>query len=167
MSMSIKRGGAIAIPTIRTPTTGTVTEMLGAVSADCRGLLPSCHVDRDARHEVGVSGGEEADDAGLVFGCRDPAEGCALDRGGLPLRGASLPVRPDALRERETGRDGIHRDAMWPELGGELPGERDDAALGGCIGAAARLGEAAAGDRGDVDDLPALLPLHHRHHGMA
>ena len=60
----------------------------------------------------------------------------------------------------------VDRDAVRSQLEGELAGEGDDAALGGGIGAAARDAEAAPGDRRQVDDLAALLPLHHRHHSV-
>src|SRR5439155_13840260 len=78
-----------------------------------------------------------------------------------------LALWPDTIGEREAGGDGIDADTVGPELEGELARQRDDPALGGGVGAAARLREPAAGDGGDVDDLAAFLPLHHRHDRMA
>ena len=54
-----------------------------------------------------------------------------------------------------------------PELERELAGERDDSALGGRVGAAARRAQAPSRDRRDVDDLAAALPLHHRRDRVA
>ncbi len=70
-------------------------------------------------------------------------------------------MRSESVR---LGRDRVDRDAVGAQLEGELAGERDDAALGGGVGARARPAEPAAGDRGQVDDLAAPLPLHHRDH---
>ena len=75
-------------------------------------------------------------------------------------------MRPDAFGQRDAGGDGIDVDAVRTELVGELAGEGDDAALGRGVGARTVGAEPPPGDRGQVDDLAAAAPLHHRDHGM-
>src|SRR5439155_17444388 len=121
----------------------------------------SVDVDGDAGNEVGVAGREEADDARLIHRLRHAAQrhlrrlACAL------FRGHRVPARAQSWAEREAGGDRVHGDAVRAELERELPGERDDPALGGGVGAAARRAQAAARDRREVDDLPTALTLHH------
>src|SRR5689334_15422075 len=69
-------------------------------------------VDREPRDEIGVGRGEEADDVRLVGRLGDAPEGRALDLLGLRGLRALVPVRPDALGQRDRGRDGIDVDAV-------------------------------------------------------
>src|SRR4029450_3019796 len=94
-------------------------------------------IDRQARNEIGVRRGEEADHVGLVGRLGDAAQRRALDLLGLRGLRALVPMGPDALRQGDTGGDGIDVDAVGPELEGELAGESDDAALGRGVGAGA------------------------------
>src|SRR4029453_13677518 len=156
---ALARLRAIGPPMAPSPMNPTLPAML--LSA---GLLLEAarDVDGEARDEVGVGRGEETDQVGLVGGPGDGARGGAFDLLGLRGLRALVPMRADALRQGDAGRDGVDVDAVGPELEGELAGEGDDAALGRGIGAGAVEAQAPSRDRGQVDDLAAALLLHHR-----
>src|SRR6185437_15960980 len=123
-------------------------------------------VDRLAGDEIGVLRRQEADYPGLVDRLGDAAQRGLVDLGGLGLLAAALPMRADALGQRDARRDRVDVDAVGAELVAELFGEGDDPALCRGIGGARRDAAAAPGDRGQVDDLAAALLLHHRHDGV-
>jgi hypothetical protein len=64
----------------------------------------------------------------------------------LSLRRALVPVGPDPLRQRETGRDRIDVDPKRSQFERQLSRERDDPALRRGIGTAAFHTHPAAGD---------------------
>src|SRR5690349_22790072 len=89
----------------------------------CRArLLTAGDVDGDAGHEVGVGGGEEADDPGLVLRGGHPPERRPADLGVLGVGRAAIPVGADALGQGEARGDGVDGDTVGAELEGELPG---------------------------------------------
>src|ERR1700675_4101277 len=107
-------------------------------------------VDRYAGDEVGVGGGEKADDACLVPCLGDGPEGRTGDFLGLLVRVSVLPPGRETLRQGQAGRDRVDGDAEGPQLESELLRERDDSTLGGGVGAAARGAQSAPGDRRQV-----------------
>src|SRR5581483_12136511 len=62
---------------------------------------------------------------------------------------------------RHAGTDGIDVDVVGAQLLRRRLGEADDGALAGGVGGIGGADVALAGDRGDVDDAPAL-PRNHR-----
>src|SRR2546430_16921329 len=130
-------------------------------------LEPARDVDGDARDEVRIARGEEADDPRLVAGPGTAAERRARALPRLLLGRPLLPARANALGQRHAGGDRVDGDAMRPQLVSQLGGEGDDAALGGRVGAAAARARPVAGDGRDVHDLAALLALHDRRHRVA
>src|SRR5688500_430527 len=162
------RSGYWAEAGVRTPRTRTdassdrnaramVTSSRGSDVGIGGALLASRDVDGDPRDEVGVGGGEKADHARLVLGLRDAAQGYALDLARLLLGRHAVPAGAQARAQRQARRDGVDRDAVRAQLERQLAGERDDAALGGGVGGAARGTDAATGDGRDVHDLARAL----------
>src|SRR3954466_5718694 len=126
--------------------------------------VPSAvHIDRRARYVGAGIRAQHADDAGDVFRFSRATQGQRIDEQLLRLGRRHAPRGVgDTLGLDVARRDGIHGDAERPELERERLGEADDAALSGGVMHTDAIGASARGDRGEVDDSPALLRLHAR-----
>src|ERR1043165_8276806 len=82
--------------------------------------IPAGHVDRHARHEIGIARRQKTDDLGLVGRLADATQGRAVDLGLLVFRARLVPARPDALGQGAARRDRVDVDVVGPELEGEL-----------------------------------------------
>src|SRR5262249_62194922 len=140
---ALTRLSAIGPPMDIRPINPTLPGMECSLLSARQALYAARHVDGEAGDEIGVGRGKEADDACLVDGFGDAAQWRVFDLLGLGGLRALLPVRADALGQRDAGRDGIDGDAVGAELVRKLAGEGDDAALGRGIGARAVRAEAA------------------------
>src|SRR5215468_2361931 len=163
---ALTRLSAIGPPMAPSPMNPNLPGMECSLLSARQALYAARHVDGEAGDEIGVGRGKEADDAGLVDGLGDSAQWRAFDLLGLGGLRALLPLRPDALGQGDAGRDGVDVNAFGAELVRKLAGEGDDAPLGRGVGARAVRTEAAAGDRGQVDDLATALALHQGNDGM-
>src|SRR5437763_13290791 len=131
--------------------------------AQSSGSIAAGYVDRDAGHKISITRRQKTDHLGLVRRLGDASERRLVDLGLLVLRARLVPAWRYALGQGAARRDRIAVDVIGPELEGELPGEGDDAAFRGGIGARRRRAEPAPGDRGEIDDLAAALLLHDWH----
>ena len=75
------------------------------------------HVDRHTVNEIRIAGSEKTDNLGLIGGLSNTTQRREFDLGGLRLGAALVLVRPDALGQSEARCDGVHCDAVRPELG--------------------------------------------------